>query len=138
MNKRFYSIGALLGASFFWALGSMYSRRASLPGSPLLAVGMQMLVGGALLILTSGLCGEWSRFHLTQVSTRSLFGLGYLVLFGSIIAYNAYIWLLKAWNRAHSHRRDGGQRSSRSDPIGPSPGTRGRKPEQGRTALRSP
>ena len=88
-------VGALLAAAFFWSLGSLYSRRARLPGSPLLAVGMQMLAGGALLILTSGLCGEWPRFHPAQVSAVSLFGMGYLVLFGSIIAYNAYIWLLK-------------------------------------------
>jgi len=88
-------VAALLVASLFWSLGSMYSRRARLPGSPLLAVGMQMLVGGALMVLGSGLGGEWSRFHPAQVSARSLFGMGYLVLFGSIVAYNAYIWLLK-------------------------------------------
>ena len=88
-------VAALLIASLFWSLGSMYSRRARLPGSPLLAVGMQMLVGGALMVVGSGLGGEWSRFHPAQVSARSLFGMGYLVLFGSIIAYNAYIWLLK-------------------------------------------
>jgi len=88
-------IAALLAAAFFWSLGSLYSRRARVPGSPLLAVGMQMLVGGALLLLASGLGGEWSRFHPAQVSARSLFGLAYLVLFGSIVGYNAYIWLLK-------------------------------------------
>jgi drug/metabolite transporter (DMT)-like permease len=86
---------ALLAGAFFWAWGSLYSRRARLPGSPLLAVGMQMLAGGALLVLASGLCGEWARFRPGAVSIRSLFGMGYLVLFGSIIAYNAYIWLLK-------------------------------------------
>lgn len=88
-------VAALLAASLFWSLGSMYSRRARLPGSPLLAVGMQMLVGGALMVLASGLGGEWSRFHPAQVSARSLFGMGYLVLFGSIVGYSAYIWLLK-------------------------------------------
>ncbi|MDR3669862.1 MAG: EamA family transporter [Holophaga sp.] len=86
---------ALLAGAFFWAWGSLYSRQARLPGSPLLAVGMQMLAGGALLVLASGLCGEWGRFRLAEVSLRSMFGMGYLVLFGSIIAYNAYIWLLK-------------------------------------------
>ena len=86
---------ALLAAAFFWSLGSLYSRRARQPGSPLLAVGMQMLVGGALLLAGSGLGGEWSRFHPQQVSARSLYGLGYLILFGSIVGYNAYIWLLK-------------------------------------------
>jgi drug/metabolite transporter (DMT)-like permease len=88
-------VGALLLGAFFWAAGSLYSRRARLPGSPVLAVGMQMLVGGALLLLASGLCGEWARFRPAQVSALSLYGMGYLVLFGSIVAYSAYIWLLK-------------------------------------------
>jgi drug/metabolite transporter (DMT)-like permease len=56
---------------------------------------MQMLVGGGLLLLASGLCGEWARFRPAQVSILSLGGLGYLVVFGSIVAYSAYIWLLK-------------------------------------------
>jgi len=76
-------------------LGSLYSRRARLPEAPLLAVGMQMLVGGALLVLTGGLCGEWARFAPGRVSALSLAGMGYLVVFGSIVAYSAYIWLLK-------------------------------------------
>ena len=88
-------VAALLVAAFFWALGSMRSRRSRLPESPLLAVGMQMLVGGALLVLAAGLLGEWSRFRLAGVSMLSLSGLGYLILFGSIVGYNAYIWLLK-------------------------------------------
>jgi len=88
-------IGALLAGAFFWALGSLYSRRARLPEAPLLAVGMQMLVGGALLVLTGGLCGEWARFAPGRVSALSLAGMGYLVVFGSIVAYSAYIWLLK-------------------------------------------
>jgi drug/metabolite transporter (DMT)-like permease len=88
-------IGALLAGAFFWALGSLFSRRARLPEAPLLAVGMQMLVGGALLVLTAGLCGEWSRFAPGQVSALSLTGMGYLILFGSIVGYSAYIWLLK-------------------------------------------
>jgi drug/metabolite transporter (DMT)-like permease len=88
-------IAALLAAAFCWALGSMRSRKARLPETPLMAVGMQMLVGGALLILVSGLCGEWSRFQPGKVSIQSMSGLGYLILFGSIVAYNAYIWLLK-------------------------------------------
>ena len=88
-------VAALLVAAFFWALGSMRSRRSRLPESPLLAVGMQMLVGGALLVLAAGLLGEWSRFRPAGVSMLSLSGLGYLILFGSIVGYNAYIWLLK-------------------------------------------
>jgi drug/metabolite transporter (DMT)-like permease len=86
---------ALLAAAFFWSLGSIYSRKARQPGSPLLSVGMQMIVGGLLLLVASGLCGEWARLEVSRISARSLLGMGYLVLFGSIVAYNAFIWLLK-------------------------------------------
>lgn len=86
---------ALLAAAFSWALGSLYSRGARVPDSPLLSVGMQMIVGGLLLILVSALLGEWSRLEIARITARSLLGVGYLVLFGSILAYNAYIWLLK-------------------------------------------
>jgi drug/metabolite transporter (DMT)-like permease len=86
---------ALLVAAFFWALGSQYSREARLPESPLLSVGMQMIVGGVLLLLVSGLLGEWSRLEIARISKRSVIGMSYLVLFGSIAAYSAYIWLLK-------------------------------------------
>ena len=92
---KLVGILALLAAAFFWSLGSIYSRKARLPGSPLLSVGMQMIVGGLLLLMTSGLCGEWARLEVARISVRSLLGMGYLVLFGSIVAYNAFIWLLK-------------------------------------------
>ena len=88
-------VGALLIASFFWSLGSIFSRKARLPGSPLMAVGMQMIVGGALLLLASGPAGDWHRLDLARISLASALGLAYLVLFGSIVAFNAYIWLLK-------------------------------------------
>lgn len=88
-------LAALLAASFFWAAGSLLSRTARHPGSPLLSVGMQMIVGGALLLTLSGLTGEWARWDPARVTPRSLLGLGYLILFGSIVAYNAYIWLMR-------------------------------------------
>jgi len=87
--------GALLLAALCWSAGSIYSRRARLPEPPLLAVGLQMIVGGALLIGVSAGAGEWRRLQLAAVAPESWLGLGYLVLFGSIVAYNAYIWLLK-------------------------------------------
>jgi drug/metabolite transporter (DMT)-like permease len=82
-------------ASFLWSLGSLYARRARMPASPLLAVAMQMIFGGVLLLAVSGLLGEWSRLDPARVTLRSLLGMGYLILFGSIVAYNAYIWLMK-------------------------------------------
>ena len=85
----------LLAGALFWALGSLRSRAVSLPASPLLSTGMQMIVGGALLVLLGLATGEGQRLHPSQVSLESLLGLAYLITFGSIVAYNAYLWLLK-------------------------------------------
>jgi drug/metabolite transporter (DMT)-like permease len=88
-------VAVLVLGSLLWSLGSIYARHARVPASPLLSVAMQMIVGGALMLAVSGPLGEWSRFEPARVSLSSLLGMGYLILFGSIIAYNAYIWLMK-------------------------------------------
>jgi drug/metabolite transporter (DMT)-like permease len=85
----------LLFASAAWAAGSLYSRNAELPDSPLLGTGMEMLAGGAALAVVGTLSGEWARVNLAAVSTPSLLGLGYLILFGSLVGFTAYTWLLR-------------------------------------------
>jgi drug/metabolite transporter (DMT)-like permease len=87
------SFGILIGASS-WASGAIYSRVAKLPRSPLITGGLQLLSGGTLLILMSFILGEWSDFNFSQVVVRSWLGLTYLVVFGSIITFSAYTWLL--------------------------------------------
>ena len=82
-------------AAFLWATGSLYSRGACLPDSPLLGTGMEMLAGGAGLLLLGTLTGEWGRVDLGAVSTRSLLSLGYLVIFGALVGFAAYTWLLR-------------------------------------------
>jgi drug/metabolite transporter (DMT)-like permease len=89
-------VAAVLIASLSWAWGSIYSQRAKLPASPLLSTAMQMLCGGGLLLLAGTLTGEPARFALAEVSTRSLLSLAYLVVFGAIIAFTAYVWLLRS------------------------------------------
>jgi len=81
--------------SFSWALGSVYSRHAATPPSPFLSTAMQMLGGGAALLVLSVMLGEPWAFDASGVSLRSALGLLYLVLFGSIVAFSAYIWLLR-------------------------------------------
>ena len=88
--------GALLSASLFWAIGSLYARRAKLPSSTLLATAMEMLTGGAALLLTSGLLREWKGFSFAAVSTRSWLALAYLIVAGSLVGFTAYIFLLGA------------------------------------------
>jgi len=85
----------LVAASLSWAFGSMYSRNAPLPESPLLVTAMQMLCGGVLLLLTGALSGEGARLELENVSLRSVLSLGYLTVFGSLVAFSAYVWLLR-------------------------------------------
>jgi len=87
------SFGILIGASS-WASGAIYSRVAKLPRSPLITGGMQLLFGGVLLIIMSFILGEWSDFNFSDVVFRSWLGLMYLVVFGSIITFSAYTWLL--------------------------------------------
>ena len=86
---------AVIAAAFAWALGSLYSVNAPAPRSPLLASGMQMMAGGALLLLAGVLTGEWARFDLGGVSARSVAALLYLTVFGSLVAFTAYGWLLR-------------------------------------------
>jgi drug/metabolite transporter (DMT)-like permease len=85
---------ALLFASLCWAFGSLYAPRALLPASKFVSTAMQMLAGGGFLLIASLLAGEWGRLDPSAVSPRSIVSLLYLVLFGSIVSFSAYIWLL--------------------------------------------
>jgi drug/metabolite transporter (DMT)-like permease len=87
--------GVLLFAELCWAAGSLYSRRAPLPASPLLGTAMEMLAGGACLLVAGLLAGEWQRLDLAAATPRSLLAVAYLVVFGSLVAFTAYVWLLR-------------------------------------------
>jgi drug/metabolite transporter (DMT)-like permease len=87
---------ALVLASLSWAYGSLWSRRAPLPSSPILATAMEMLAGGALMFLAGTLRGEWTGFDPGAISARSFFAWLYLLAFGSLVAFTAYIYLLGA------------------------------------------
>jgi drug/metabolite transporter (DMT)-like permease len=82
-------------ASLFWATGSLLSRRLSLPASPLLSTGMQMTIAGAAMIVLGGAIGEWQRVDVHAISGRSALAFFYLATFGSVIALNAYQYLLR-------------------------------------------
>lgn len=84
----------LLLASLSWAIGSVYSRNASFPRSPLLSTAMQMIGGGVLLVITGVLVGEYSHFNIMSISVKSVGALIYLIIFGSLIGFTAYLWLL--------------------------------------------
>lgn len=89
-------VGGVILAAILWASGSLYSREAPLPDSaPLVSVSMEMLSGGVWLVLMSLVTGEYSQLDIDAVSMKSIIAVVYLSLFGSIIAFTAYIWLLK-------------------------------------------
>ena len=95
-NIDLIGAGVLILASFFWSIGSLYSRQAILPSSPLLGTGMEMLTGGAGLLLLGILTGELKRLNIMSISAQSLLGFFYLIVFGSWIGFSAYTWLLRA------------------------------------------
>jgi drug/metabolite transporter (DMT)-like permease len=87
--------GMLLLAALSWTVGSLYAHRAPLPDAPLLGTAMEMVAGGVLLALAAGVKGEWGQVDFASVSLRSWLALAYLTLFGSIVAFTAYTWLLR-------------------------------------------
>ena len=95
-------IAVLTGGSIAWATGSLYSRSADTPKSRLLESGMAMLAGGAAMLLTGALFGELNNFDPAAISIGSALSLLYLIVFGSVIAFTAYLWLLRNTNPAAS------------------------------------
>ncbi len=94
-SMQFFGTLAVMAAALSWATGSIYGLRSPVPKSSLLTAGMQMFSGGLVLLVFSLIMGEWSTFIIADVSANSWFGLAYLMIFGSLIGFTAYSWLLK-------------------------------------------
>lgn len=86
----------ILGAALAWAAGSAYGRVAPLPRPPFLSAGMQMLCAAAFLALAGAGLGELGNLRPSAVSLGSLAAFAFLVVFGSIVAFTAYGWLLRS------------------------------------------
>ena len=84
----------LVLASASWAWGSVTSKSAPLPPSPFLATSMEMISGGVIILLVAVLAGQLHGFSLAAVSGRAAAAWLFLVVFGSLVAFTAYIWLL--------------------------------------------
>ena len=84
----------LLLGSLSWAAGSVYTQRAPRPSSANNGSGAQMLAGGLCLLALALMRGEGSQLDLSTVSQRSLLAFAYLVTFGSLIGFTAYVYLL--------------------------------------------
>lgn len=87
-------LGLVAGAAISWSIGSVYSRRIPMPKSPFQGAGLEMLCGGAVMLLVGVLRGELSDVDTASFSADSLIAVAYLIIFGSLVAFTAYIWLL--------------------------------------------
>jgi len=89
---------AILVGAFSWSVGIIYSRRSHLSGNPALLSALSLLSGAVMLIVTAILAGEAKGFSVAQVTTKSWLALSYLILFGSVVAFSAYNWLLEHYS----------------------------------------
>jgi drug/metabolite transporter (DMT)-like permease len=91
------AVAVLVGA-ISWSVGIIYSRRSHLSGNPLLLSALSLLSGSVLLLATGTVVGEARGFSFSQVTTRSWLSLVYLIVFGSVIAFTAYNWLMEHYS----------------------------------------
>lgn len=95
MNGQWLGAGAIILATICWAGGSLYSKHAQNSASPWVTSAAQMLCGGIGLLVMGLARGELFTTQWSAVSGRSMVALMYLIVFGSWIAFSAYVWLLQ-------------------------------------------
>ncbi|TMG16568.1 MAG: EamA family transporter [Chloroflexi bacterium] len=95
-HVRLIGAALALAAPICWASGSVFTRHVKLPLRPLMAAAMEMLWAGVLFGIASLVTGEFGRLHIQNISTTSLVALVYLIVFGSLVGFSAYVWLLRS------------------------------------------
>jgi drug/metabolite transporter (DMT)-like permease len=90
-----HAAGVLMLGTLAWAAGSLYARPPRLPQSATLGAGMPLLIGGLLLLTASVATRELAHHDLHAISRGSLWALAYLIVFGSVVGFLAYEWLLR-------------------------------------------
>ena len=86
---------AVLLGSLSWSFGVVVSPRLKLPSDALGRTALPTICGAAMLLIAAGVSGEFQQTHWASISLRSVFGLGYLITFGSVVAFTSYTWLLQ-------------------------------------------
>jgi drug/metabolite transporter (DMT)-like permease len=94
-GSSLWGLLAVLLGSLSWSLGVVVSPRLKLPSDALGRTALPTLCGAALLLIAAGVTGEFHETHWSSITLRSIFGLGYLITFGSVVAFTAYTWLLQ-------------------------------------------
>jgi drug/metabolite transporter (DMT)-like permease len=89
---------AIIVSAISWSAGIIYSRYSKLSGSPMLLSALSLLSGSVMLLLTGTLVGEGKGFSIARVTPKAWLALAYLIVFGSVIAFTAYNWLLEHYS----------------------------------------
>jgi drug/metabolite transporter (DMT)-like permease len=94
-NASLIGLLAVLLGSLSWSAGVVISPKLNLPIDALARTAVPLVCGAVMLLATAGITGEFRGLHWSAISLKSIFGLGYLIVFGSIVAFTAYTWLLQ-------------------------------------------
>lgn len=94
------TVFVLVASCFIWAIASISARTIARPQSPLIWSGMQMICAGFTHAATAGVLGEWQKVPWANLPQRDLWSLAYLAVFGSIIAFTSFSWLLRVTSTA--------------------------------------
>jgi drug/metabolite transporter (DMT)-like permease len=94
-GSSLWGLLAVLLGSLSWSLGVVISPRLKLPSDALGRTALPTICGAAMLLIAAGVTGEFQQTHWASITLRSIFGLGYLITFGSVVAFTAYTWLLQ-------------------------------------------
>jgi len=89
-----WGILMIIGATICWSSGSFATPRVPMPTHPFVATTYEMLTAGLVLMAGGAATGEFGRVHLASVPPRAWLALVYLIVFGSLVAFSAYVWLL--------------------------------------------
>ena len=93
-----FSMIIILASSFAWASGALYSKYKCGDNNSFIPIAQQMICGGVLLLLLATVKNEWSGLDTNNISNESILSVLYLIVFGSLVGYSSYIWLLKKCN----------------------------------------
>src|SRR5271168_4396150 len=94
-GSSLWGLLAVLLGSLSWSLGVVISPRLKLPSDALGRTALPTICGAALLLIAAGITGEFQQTHWASITLQSIFGLGYLITFGSVVAFTSYTWLLQ-------------------------------------------
>ena len=94
-NSSLMGLLAVLVGSLAWSAGVVISPKLKLPKDALGRTAVPLVCGAVMLLVAAGMTGELQATRWASISLRSLFGLGYLITFGSVVAFTAYMWLLQ-------------------------------------------